>query len=84
LAASLRRVTLIVIDQGSGIAPENLQRIFDPMFTTKPFGEGTGLGLSIVHNIVTNDFNGTIDVDSEPARGTTFTLTLMEPEGAKA
>ena len=84
LASSPGRVTLIVADQGSGIAPENLQRIFDPMFTTKPFGEGTGLGLSIVHNIVVNDFHGTIQVDSELDHGTTFTLELVNSQGAKA
>jgi len=67
---------LSVIDKGTGILPENLKRIFDPMFTTKPFGMGTGLGLTIVHDIVTGDFNGTIEVDTEPGEGTTFRVRL--------
>jgi len=67
-------VELKVSDQGRGIPPEVLPKIFDPMFTTKPFGEGTGLGLTIVHDIVTSEFGGTIDVESRVGEGTTFTL----------
>jgi C4-dicarboxylate-specific signal transduction histidine kinase len=51
------------------------------MFTTKPFGEGTGLGLSIVHDIVTSEFKGSIEVETELGRGTTFTLRLQAGEG---
>jgi len=69
-------VVLSVADQGHGIPEDIINRIFDPMFTTKPFGEGTGLGLSIVHDIVTTDYRGAIEVDSEVGRGTTFTLSL--------
>jgi signal transduction histidine kinase len=69
-------VVLKVADQGHGIPSEIINRIFDPMFTTKPFGEGTGLGLSIVHDIVTTDYRGAIEVDTEVGRGTTFTLSL--------
>jgi PAS domain S-box-containing protein len=65
---------LQVRDSGIGIAPENLGRIFEPMFTTKPFGQGTGLGLSIVHAIVTGDFGGAIEVASQPDHGATFTI----------
>jgi len=54
-------VVLEVTDAGCGIAPEHLPKIFDPMFTTKPFGEGTGLGLTIVHEIVVGEFGGTVD-----------------------
>jgi len=75
-------VQLQVQDQGSGIAPEVLPKIFDSMFTTKPFGEGTGLGLAIVHEIVTEEFGGTIDVDTHVGQGTTFTLYFPLPANA--
>jgi len=74
LAPHPQGIELSVSDHGRGIAPENLSRIFDPLFTTKPFGESTGLGLTIVHDIVTSEFNGTIDVKSRVDEGTTFTL----------
>lgn len=67
-------VELRVSDHGGGIAPDDMPKIFDPMFTTKPFGEGTGLGLTIVHDIVTGDFRGTVEVTSQLGRGTTFNL----------
>jgi signal transduction histidine kinase/DNA-binding LacI/PurR family transcriptional regulator len=61
------QVVLKVADNGSGISPENLPKVFDPMFTTKPFGEGTGLGLSIVHELV-EKFKGRVEIESEPGR----------------
>src|SRR6266542_1058176 len=70
-------VKLEVRDRGAGIAPENIGKIFYPMYTSKPFGVGTGLGLTIVHDIVTGDFNGTIDVDSQVGRGTSFVLRFQ-------
>jgi DNA-binding LacI/PurR family transcriptional regulator/signal transduction histidine kinase len=70
-------IKLKIADKGGGIPADIMKRIFDPMFTTKPFGEGTGLGLSIVHDIVSTDFNGTIEVESEVGQGTTFTLNLV-------
>jgi DNA-binding LacI/PurR family transcriptional regulator/signal transduction histidine kinase len=69
-----RGLELRVTDQGAGIAPENLGKIFYPMYTSKPFGVGTGLGLTIVHDIVTGDFNGTIEVESQLGQGTSFVL----------
>jgi PAS domain S-box-containing protein len=68
-----RSVRLVVRDSGIGIAPEILPKIFDPFFTTK--SDGTGLGLSISHGIV-HDHQGSVDVQSEVGRGTTFTVTL--------
>lgn len=64
-----------VKDDGCGIAPENLDKIFNPFFTTKPPGQGTGLGLSLCHNLV-QGMGGTILVDSALGRGTTFTVRL--------
>ena len=69
-------VELRVSDRGIGIAPDDVRKIFEPMYTSKPFGVGTGLGLTIVHDIVTAHFNGTIDVETEPGLGTTFILRL--------
>ena len=65
--------TLVVRDTGRGIAMDDLQRVFDPFFTTRD--DGVGLGLSIVQQIV-QEHSGTIDVQSEPARGTTFVIRL--------
>jgi signal transduction histidine kinase len=66
---------IAVQDTGSGIAPENLNRIFDPFFTTKPEGEGTGLGLSVSYGIISNH-SGSIQVETEVGKGTTFTILL--------
>ncbi len=68
-------VHISVADTGSGIAPENLARIFDPGFTTKGAGVGTGLGLAICYQIV-EAHGGHITVESERGKGTTFTVTL--------
>jgi two-component system NtrC family sensor kinase len=67
-------VELQVSDHGCGILPENLSKIFEPMFSTKPFGFSTGLGLTIVHDIVVGEFGGSIDVNSRVGEGTTFTM----------
>jgi signal transduction histidine kinase/ActR/RegA family two-component response regulator len=68
-------VQLTVADTGEGIPTEVLPRIFDPFFTTKAHGKGTGLGLAQVHGIVAQH-DGTIEVTTEPAQGTTFTVYL--------
>jgi phosphoserine phosphatase RsbU/P len=71
---------LEVEDEGTGIDPEVMGRIFDPLFTTKPFGEATGLGLTVVHDMVVRDLGGTVEVDSHVGKGTTFTLRFVRPE----
>jgi len=68
-------ITIEITDTGIGMSDEIKQRIFEPFFTTKDVGEGTGLGLSIVFGII-EDHHGTIDVQSEPGKGTTFIITL--------
>ncbi len=70
-----RGVAVEISDTGVGISPADLPRIFDPFVTTKAVGKGTGLGLSIAHGIVTS-LGGTIAVDSEVDRGTTFRIVL--------
>ena len=68
-------VSVQISDNGVGIPPDNLQRIFDPGFTTKGVGVGTGLGLSICFKIA-QDHGGRIDVESELGKGSTFTIRL--------
>lgn len=78
VAGTSGATTISVADSGCGISPENLGRIFDPLFTTKPVGKGTGLGLTIIHDIVVGDFGGKIDVESRIGKGTTFCVRLPE------
>ena len=68
-------VTIAVADSGTGIAKENLERIFEPFFSTKDVGAGTGLGLSTVYGIV-HQAEGFIFVDSAVGKGTAFTIYL--------
>jgi len=70
---------LAIRDNGQGIAPEHLPRIFDRGFTTKPPGKGSGIGLAVVKEITDAMFGGTIDVESRVGTGTTFTLALPIP-----
>jgi signal transduction histidine kinase len=75
-------IVLVVTDNGCGIPAEDRERIFADFYTTKP--GGTGLGLSIVRRLVA-DFDGRITCESEPGRGTTFTVLLpAEPDDRPA
>lgn len=67
------KVTVSVADDGCGIPPEHIEKIFDPFFSTKP--AGTGLGLAVVNRII-HEHNGTIVMKSEPGKGTTVTIQL--------
>jgi two-component system NtrC family sensor kinase len=74
------RIKVSVSDTGQGISPGIVDKVFNPFFTTKPVGEGTGLGLAIGHKIV-EEHGGSIDVESEEGKGTTFTIRF--PAGAR-
>ena len=71
---------LIVRDTGTGIPADIMDKIFDPFFTTKKLGEGTGLGLSVVHGIV-KQHDGYIIAESEPGKGSTFTVYFPQITG---
>ncbi len=70
-----KQVELQVRDDGTGIAPDVLSKLFEPFTTTKELGKGVGLGLAISHSIVERH-NGEIRVESELGRGTTFYIFL--------
>jgi len=79
-------VEVRVRDNGTGIAPEIRDKLFQPFVTTKPAGEGTGLGLSISYEIITQQHGGTIGVDSRVGEFTEFTIRLprLHRTGAEA
>ena len=68
-----RYLELSISDTGVGIRPEEMEKIFEPYYTTKPVNEGTGLGLSVVHGIV-RSHSGRITVSSEPGQGSVFRI----------
>ena len=69
-------IVIQIADNGPGI-PESVQeRLFEPLFTTKPVGKGTGLGLAIAHQIVTEKHQGSITVNSQIGRGTIFAIAI--------
>jgi len=70
-----RNMEIKISDTGCGIPKTHLKSIFEPFFTTKEEGKGVGLGLSVVYGIVTRH-RGTIEVESEPGEGTSFTIRL--------
>ncbi len=76
LAKSAVAVHMSVTDWGSGIPSIIREKIFEPFFTTKDLSHGIGLGLSLTKHIVENDFGGTIDVESEEGRFSTFHVQI--------
>ncbi|MFV0438358.1 MAG: two-component system sensor histidine kinase NtrB [Desulfopila sp.] len=72
-------VELVVEDDGCGIPPESLDKLFEPFYTTKPVGKGVGIGLSTCYSIVSNH-KGEITVASELGRGASFTVRLPAVE----
>lgn len=69
-------IEITIKDNGDGIPREMQDRIFHPFFTTKPPGEGTGLGLSIAHDIIVQQHQGVIKVESEVNNFTKFIIVL--------
>jgi PAS domain S-box-containing protein len=76
-----RYVKITVTDEGSGIAPENLERVFDPYFTTKT--GGSGLGLAVTYSVVTKH-GGHVEVSSRPGEGAAFSLYLPAAEASSS
>jgi signal transduction histidine kinase len=70
------QVEIRVRDNGTGIRPDAVDKIFMPFFTTKPPGEGTGLGLSMTHDIIVEAHRGSITVDTRPGEFTEFIVRL--------
>jgi len=70
----INSVAIVLADSGEGIAEDEIDLIFDPLFSTKQ-GRGTGLGLTIVNQII-SEHNGTVEVESEPGKQTVFRITL--------
>jgi signal transduction histidine kinase len=74
-------VRLVIVDNGPGIAPDILQKVFDPLFSTKSFG--SGLGLPTAHQIV-ELHGGTIAIESAPSRGTRVEIVFPCAEAARS
>jgi signal transduction histidine kinase len=70
------RVSIAVADNGNGIPQKNLDKIFQPFFTTKPTGQGTGLGLSLAYDIVTKGHNGEIKIETKEGEGSKFIVII--------
>ena len=76
VTADQGQVVLVYEDDGRGINPDVIDKVFDPFVTTKRGEGGTGLGLNIVYNIVTQTMGGTINCESEVEKGVKFTVTI--------
>ena len=70
------KLFITVADNGNGISQRNLDKIFQPFFTTKPTGEGTGLGLSLAYDIVTKGHGGEIKIETKEGEGSKFIIQL--------
>ena len=70
------RVEIRIRDNGTGIASDVKEKMFNPFFTTKPTGEGTGLGLSISHDIIVKQHGGSIEVETQPGEFTEIRVIL--------
>ena len=70
------KIEIRVRDNGNGIPPSIVDKIFQPFFTTKPAGQGTGLGLSMSYDIITKAHGGEIKVETREGEGTEFTINL--------
>jgi urea transport system substrate-binding protein len=75
------RAIVRITDNGSGMTEEVKSRLFDPFFTTKPVGKGTGLGLSISYQIIVEKHKGAIWCESEPGKGTQFSIQIPVQQG---
>ena len=69
-------IVITAKDNGIGISKDNINKIFQPFFTTKPTGQGTGLGLSLAYDIITKGHGGALTVSSEKGEFTKFTIVL--------
>ncbi|MEZ7196178.1 c-type heme family protein [Pseudodesulfovibrio karagichevae] len=75
ISAGGRFAEITVADNGTGILPEHLNRVFDPFFSTKEAGKGTGLGLSVIYSLI-RDLGGDIEVENRPGGGALFRVFL--------
>ena len=76
---------LEVADNGPGMNEKTRRRVFEPFFTTKPTGLGTGLGLAVSYFIITSNHRGQIFLESQPGKGTAFTIRLpLDRESSSA
>ncbi len=77
-------IEIRVRDNGIGMSPDVIEKLFTPFFTTKPPGEGTGLGLSLSYDIVVQQHNGQFTVDSKEGQYTEFIITLPRQQSGEA